>query len=148
MPGIFTTILAFFQAIPAITGGLTHFADTFYNAKVAIVTKRIGGDVEVAKALVSGIQVEGQTRVSFLETVSHSRFLQWLVGAFAGPWIIYGWKVVVWDNIVCIVIWGVAGFTPAIKGEVATWAPIVLTGIFGTGSVMALGQMFYNRKER
>lgn len=143
-----TGILAFFQAIPALMGGINHFTDTFYNAKVAITSARIGGDVTVAKQLVTGIVAEGQVRVSFLDTVSHSKFLQWIVGGFAGPWIIYGWKVIVWDNIVCFAIWGVAGFTPAIKGEVATWAPIVLTGIFGTGSVMALGQMFYNRKER
>jgi hypothetical protein len=145
---IFTTIIAFFQAIPAITGGVTAFTQAFYNAKVQITTARIGGDVTVAKSLVTGIVAEGQVRVSFLNEVAHSRFLQFLVGGFAIPWIIYGAKVIVWDNILCFAIFGIYGFTPAIKGDVATWAPIVLTGIFGTGSVMALGQMFYNRKER
>lgn len=143
-----TGILAFFSAIPAIMQGTTAFAQAFYNAKVQITTARVGGDVSVAKALVAGINVEGQTRVSFLETVSHSRFLQFVVGGFAFPWIVYGNKVIVWDNVICIMVWGVAGFTPAIKGDVATWAPIILGGVFGTGSVMALGQMFYNRKER
>ncbi len=143
-----TGILAFFTAIPAIMQGTTAFAQAFYNAKVQITTARVGGDVNVAKALVSGIVAEGDVRVHFLETVSHSKFLQWIVGGFAGPWIIYGWKVIVWDNIVCFAIFGVYGSTPAIHGEVATWAPIVLAGIFGTGSVMAVGQMFYNRKER
>lgn len=141
-------VLAFFSAVPALMGGLNSFVTAFYNAKVQITTARVGGDVDVAKALVAGINVEGQTRVSFLDTVSHSKFLQWIVGGFAGPWIIYGWKVIVWDNIVCLIVWGVAGSTPAIRGEVATWAPIILGGVFGTGSVMALGQMFYNRKER
>lgn len=144
----FTSIVAFFQAVPAILGGVNHFADTFYNAKVQLVTTRVGGDVNVAKALIAGINVEGQTRVSFLETVSHSRFLQWVVGGFAGPWIIYGWKVITWDNVVCTIVTVGSCSTPPIRGEVATWAPIILTGIFGTGSVMALGQMFYNRKNQ
>lgn len=145
---IITAVLAFIQSIPALMGGINHFTDTFYNAKVSITTARIGGDVTVAKQLVTGIVAEGQVRVSFLDTVSHSRFLQWVVGGFAGPWIIYGWKVIAWDNIVCTIVTVGACSTPPIRGAVATWAPIILTGIFGTGSVMALGQMFYNRKER
>lgn len=144
---ILTAILAFFQAVPAITGGINNFVSKYYDAKVQITAARIGGDVKVATQLVTGIVAEGQVRVSFLNEVSHSRFLQWIVGGFAAPWIFYGAKVVVWDNIICFAIFGVYGFTPPIKGDVATWAPIVLGGIFGTGSVMALGQMFFNRNK-
>jgi hypothetical protein len=32
-----TAILAFFQAIPAITGGLNNFVSKYYDAKVEIV---------------------------------------------------------------------------------------------------------------
>jgi hypothetical protein len=143
-----TAILAFFQAIPAITGGINNFVSKYYDTKVQITTARIGGDTDVAKALVSGVVAEGGVRVEFLKAVSQSKFLMWLVGGFAFPWIIYEWKVVLWDNILCLTIYGVTGFTPTIKGLVADWAGVILAGIFGTGSVMAVGQMFFNRRER
>jgi hypothetical protein len=141
-------ILAFFKAVPAITGGITAFTTAYYNAKVQIKTAQIGGDVSVAKQLISGIVAEGQVRVEFLKTVAQSKFLMWIVGLFAGPWIIYEWKVVVWDNIVAFAIYGKYGFTPPIEGTVGTWAGIILTGIFGAGTVMAGAQMYFNRRER
>lgn len=143
-----TAILAFFQALPAITGGITAFTQAYYNAKVQIVQARVGGDVKVATQLVTGVVAEGQTRVEFLKVVSQSKFLMFLVGGFASPWIIYEWKVVVWDKIVCKWVMGVYGFTPPVDGTVGDWAGVIIAGIFGTGGVMAVGQMFFNRKER
>lgn len=143
-----TAILAFFQAIPSLVHGLEAFQKSYFDAKVKITTARIGGDVSVATQMVSGIVAEGQTRVEFLKVISQSKFLMWLVGGFALPWIIYEWKVVVWDNMVCFWMYGVYGFTPPIKGLVADWAGVILAGIFGTGGVMAVGNMFFNRRER
>ena len=143
-----TAILAFFQAVPAITGGITTFTQAYYNAKVQIIQARVGGDVKVATQLATGIVAEGQTRVEFLKVVSQSKFLMFLVGGFAVPWMIYQGKVVLWDNIVCFWIYGAYGFTPAIKGTVSEWAGFIITGIFGTGGVMAVGQMYFNRRER
>jgi hypothetical protein len=143
-----TAILALIQAIPAIAGGINNFFNKYYDAKVQITTARVGGDVNVAKALVSGVVAEGQVRVDFLKTVSQSKFLMCLVGGFALPWIAYEWKVVIWDNILCPWLYGHPGFTPTITGLVADWSGVILAGIFGTGSVMAVGQMFFNRRER
>lgn len=142
-----TAILAFFQALPAILNGVSAFTSAYFNAKVQITTARIGGDVAVAKQLVTGIVAEGQVRVSFLQTVSQSKFLMWLVGGFATPWIIYEWKVVVWDKIACKWIMGVYGFTPAVDGTVGDWAGVIIAGIFGTGTVMGIGHMFFNRNK-
>jgi hypothetical protein len=141
-----TAILAFVQAIPAITGGINNFVSKYYDAKVQITMARIGGDVNVAKQLVTGVVAEGQTRVEYLKVVSQSKFLMGLVGGFAIPWIAYEWKVVIWDNMLCLAIYGVTGYTPPIKGLVAEWAGVIIAGIFGTGSVMAVGQMFFNRR--
>lgn len=143
-----TAILAFFQAIPALVHGVEAFTKSYYDAKVKITTARIGGDVDVAKQIVSGVVAEGQTRVEFLKVVSQSKFLMFLVGGFAIPWIAYEWKVVLWDNMLCFTLYGVYGFTPTIKGVVGEWAGLIIGGIFGTGSVMAVGQMFFNRRER
>ncbi len=142
-----TAILAFFQAIPAITGGINNFVSAFYNAKVQITTARIGGDVSVAKQMVSGVVTEGQTRVEFLKVVSQSKFLMFIVGGFAFPWMFYQAKVVMWDKIVCMWVMGTYGFTPPVTGTVGDWAGVIIAGIFGTGGVMAVGQMFFNRKQ-
>ena len=141
-------ILAFFQAVPAITNGITAFSQAYFNAKVQITAARVGGDVDVAKQIVSGVVTEGQTRVEFLKVVSQSKFLMWMVGLWSAPWIAYEWKVVLCDNIVCKWFLGVYGFTPPVSGLVAEWAGVILAGIFGTGGVMAVGQMFFNRRER
>lgn len=143
-----TAILAFLQVIPSIAGGINNFVSKYYDAKVQITAARIGGDVTVAKALVAGVVAEGQTRVEFLRTVSQSKFLMCLVGGFALPWIVYQGKVVLWDNILCPALYGSYGFTPTITGVVGEWAGLIIGGIFGTGSVMAVGQMFFNRRER
>lgn len=142
------SFIAFLQAVPSLVHGFEAFTKAHYDAKVKITTARIGGDVDVAKQIVSGVVTEGQTRVSFLGKVAESRFLQFLVGGFALPWMLYQAKVVAWDNIICLWIYGVYGFTPAIKGTVAEWAGWIIGGIFGTGGAMAIGQMFFNRKER
>lgn len=143
-----TAILAFFQAIPAITGGINNFVSKYYDAKVQITTARVGGDVSVAKQLVTGVVAEGQVRVEFLKAVSQSKFLMCLVGGFAFPWMFYQAKVVMWDKIVCMWVMGSYGFTPPVEGTVGSWAGVIIAGIFGTGSVMAVGQMFFNRRER
>ncbi len=143
-----TAILAFFQAVPAIAGGINNFTNKYYDAKVQITTARIGGDRDVAKQLVTGIVTEGQTRVEFLKAVGQSKFLMFLIGGFAFPWMVYQAKVVLYDNIVSHWIYGVYGFTPAIGGTVGEWAGVIIAGIFGAGGVMAVGQMYFNRKER
>lgn len=143
-----TAILAFFQAIPSLVNGFEAFAKAHYDAKVKITTARIGGDVDVAKQLVTGVVAEGQTRVEFLRVVSQSKFLMFLVGGFALPWMVYQGKVVLWDNIVCMWVLGTWGYTPPIEGTVGTWAGFIITGIFGAGGAMAIGQMYFNRRER
>jgi hypothetical protein len=145
---IFTAILAFFKAVPAITGGITAFTQAYYNAKVQITTARVGGDVDVAKQLVTGVVAEGQTRVEFLRVVSQSKFLMFLVGGFAFPWMVYQAKVVLYDKIMSQWFFGVYGFTPPVEGTVGEWAGVIIAGIFGTGGVMAVGQMFFSRRER
>lgn len=126
-------ILAFIQALPAITGGVNNFVNKYYDAKVQLMTARVSGDVELAKALVAGVVDEGKVRVTFLQTVAQSPFLQFLVAIFSIPVAVYNAKVIVWDTMLGL------GSTPAIHGDVSTYMNIVVTGIFGTTGVMALG---------
>lgn len=137
-----TAILAFFQALPSLVHGLEAFTKAHYDAKVRITTARIGGDVDVAKAIVSGVQMEGQTRVEFLRVVSQSKFLMFLLGGFALPWMIHEWKIVIYDNMLGL------GVTKPIGGTVGEWGGIIIASIFGSSTAAAIGQMYFNRKER
>lgn len=136
-----TGILAFFQAVPALMGGITNFTNKYYDAKVQITTAQIGGDVKVAEQLVSGVVKEGETRVEFLKAVGQSKFLSFLIGGFAAPFMIYIWKVVVWD---IVLQWGA---TDAIRGNVAEWGGLIIASIFGSATVMGAGHLFFNRKK-
>ena len=48
---------------------------------------------------------------------------------FAGAFVIYTWKVVVWDKVLAL------GSTDPLGGDVAQWAMIVLTAYFGGRSL-------------
>ena len=48
---------------------------------------------------------------------------------FAAAFIIYTWKVVVWDKVLGL------GSTPALSGDVGQWAVIVLSAYFGGRSL-------------
>lgn len=48
---------------------------------------------------------------------------------FAFAFVIYVWKVVVWDRVLGL------GTTPALSGDIAQWAMIVLTAYFGGRSL-------------
>lgn len=135
-----TAILALFQAIPALTGGLGHFFDKYYDAKVAITTKRIGGDVDVAKSLVRGFVAEGEVRVNWIKAVSQSKPFLFLIIGFALPWMLYEWKVVVWDTMLG---WGTTG---PIRGAVGAWGQSIIISLFGAGSVTTIGHMYFNNR--
>ena len=134
-------IFAFLNMIPGLSALITSVTSAYFNSKVQLVTARIGGDTAVAKAMVSGITAEGQVRVNFLQTVSQSKFLMFIVGGFAMPIMIFFGKCVVWDTILG---WG---STPPLHGQVADMTNIVLYGIFGAGSVMGIGHMYFNRNK-
>jgi len=54
---------------------------------------------------------------------------------FAFPFVIYVWKVVVWDRVLNL------GSTPALTGDVAQWAMIVLTAYFGGRSLEKMARI-------
>lgn len=54
---------------------------------------------------------------------------------FAGAFIIYVWKVVVWDKVLGL------GVTDPLGGDVAQWAMIVLTAYFGGRSLEKMARI-------
>jgi hypothetical protein len=58
---------------------------------------------------------------------------------FAFAFVIYAWKVVVWDKVLGL------GTTDALGGDVAQWAMIVLTAYFGGRSIEKVAKIVSRR---
>jgi|SRR5579859_7881490 len=134
-----TAILAILNMIPGLSSLITTIMTSYFNSKVQLATIRVGGDVAVARSVVTGLVAEGQVRVSFLQTVAQSKFLMFLVGGFALPPMLFNAKCIVWDTMLGL------GHTPPIGGQVGDYMSTIFYGIFGMGSVMGVGHMYFNR---
>ena len=134
--------MAIIGMIPGLLNVITRLEQTYFDAKVKLVTIRVGGDVNVATKLVQGAAAADHETTSRLSIIASSKALLFITIAFALPWIIMEWKVVVWDNVLGDLT---HGSTPAIHGDVATWATTIIGSIFGSATVMGVGRMFFSR---
>lgn len=138
-------ILTALNLIPGVSNLIQFVAGKWMDSKVSMYQARMGVTKEVAIAAIQAEVENNRTKVGWLQAVASSPFLMFIVAGFAGPWIIYGWKVIVWDNIVHKFFWGVYGFTPPITGLVADWAGIILGGIFVTSTGVGITHAVLNR---
>lgn len=131
--------------IPGLSTLIQFVVGKYMDSKVAMYQTRWGVTKDVAIAAINAETLNNQAKIGWLNAVASSRFLQFIVGGFAGPWIIYGWKVIAWDNIIHKFIWDTYGFTPPIGGLVGSWANIILSGIFVTSTGMGIATAVLNR---
>jgi len=134
--------------IPGLASAAQFIVGKWMDSKVQMYATKWNVTKDVAISAINAEEANNKTKVAWLGAVANSRFLQVIVGGFAGPWIIYGWKVIVWDNIVHKFFWGTFGFTPPIGGEVGTWAGIILGGIFVTSTGMNVANAIINRRDK
>lgn len=135
-----SAILAFFTSLPALVNGFTAFSDKYFDTKVKMLAAKIGGDVEMAKAMLIAEVQNNQTKVGWLSVVAGSPILSFVVVGFAFPFIFYLNKVVVWD--ICLGL----GTTPALKYDLLTnWGGIIISGIFVTTTGVGAVQAWVNR---
>jgi hypothetical protein len=126
--------------IPGLATLVSAIVKARFDAQVAITQAKIGGDRDVAVALVKASETAAHERSAALATVAGSTTLSILVAVFAAPLVIYEWRVIVVD----IVFHG--GSTDPIHGQVADWANTIIAFIFGSSTVTTLGSMWFNRK--
>jgi hypothetical protein len=136
-----TAILAFFQAVPAIAGGINNFTNKYYDAKVQLYAARVHGDVDMAKSMIVAEAQANQAKAGWLQAVASSPVLSFVVVGFAFPFIFYLNKVIVYD--ICLGL----GSTPALKYELLTqWGGTIIGGIFITTGGVGMVQAYINRK--
>lgn len=135
-------VMTVLHLIPGLSSLAQAWVSASYNAKVSILQAKIGGDVAVTQAMLQAQAIAEQSRVGALQAIAASKVLSFLTFGFATPWIIYEAKVVVWDNVLQL------GSTPAIRGDVASWATVIITCLFGSGTIAHLGSMYFQRKDQ
>lgn len=138
MLALFTTFLG---VIPGISSIVSSITTAWFNSKVMITTAKIGGDTAVATALVAAESKDFATNVDRLKVIASSKVLMFLIVGFAFPWIVMEWKVIVWDTILG---WGV---TAPIRGTIGDWGGLIISCLFGAGTAMHVGGMYFNRKQ-
>lgn len=136
--------MAILGLIPGLLGFAEKFQASWFDAKVRITTARIGGDVDAARAMVAASVKESHERNGWLAVMASNRVLMLLLVAFALPLVIYEWQIIVHDIIWC------AGkcSTDPIRGQVADWANTIIIAIFGSGSVLGIGKMYFGRSDK
>jgi hypothetical protein len=129
---------------------LTKYTQAKFDAKVAIVQAKVGGDRDVAISLVKATEAREHENTNKLAIISSNPLLVFLLLGFAVPLVIFEWKVVVVDITIgpgCIFGHCWEGNTDPIRGQVADWATTIIGFLFGSTTVLAAGKMYFGRKQ-
>jgi hypothetical protein len=134
-------MLAILAAIPGIGALITGLVSAIFDAKVRIKMAQTGADRDKAVEIIKLAEVEAHERTGWLAIVASNPVLTWLIVAFATPYVIFIFKVVVWDIVLGI------GTTDPIRGQVADWANVIIPSIFGSTTAVTVGKMVLSRRE-
>lgn len=124
---MFATILTWLGNL--IGGPFAKAAVDAYRTKLTSenTSQKIAADLAVRELAVEQREREFSTQVEIAEQGRWYTALPRPLFAFA--YIIYVWKVVVWDKVFGL------GVTDPLSGDVSQWATIVLTAYFGGRSL-------------
>ncbi|MFZ0847266.1 MAG: hypothetical protein WAM62_15880 [Pseudolabrys sp.] len=124
---MFATILGWLGNL--IGGPFAKAAVDAYRAKLTAenTSEKIAADLAARELVVEQREAELATQTVIAEQGRWYTALPRPLFAFA--FVIYVWKVVVWDRVLGL------GSTAALTGDVAQWAMIVLTAYFGGRSL-------------
>lgn len=133
--------LAVLNMIPGLSSLITGITSAYFNSKVELAQARIGGDTAVAIATIRAAAVEDATSVNRLRVIGGSWVLSFLVIGFSLPYMIYEWQCVVYDKVL---MHGTTS-TDALGGDISAWATVIITCLFGSGTALTAGHMYFNR---
>ncbi len=136
--------------IPGLSTAATAITTAIFNAKVKMVTARVGGDRDVAIKLVTAAATQEHENTSKLAIMASNPLLVFLLVGFAFPLVLYVWKIVVVDIIIgpgCIWFTNACWIanTDPIRGGVADWATTIIGFLFGSTTALAAGKMYFGR---
>lgn len=134
---MFATVLGFLGNL--LGGPFAKAAVDAYRAKLSAenASEKIAADLKARELALDQRERELATQVVIAEQGRWYTALPRPLFAFA--FIIYVWKVVVWDTVLG---WGT---TNPLSGQVAQWAMIVLTAYFGGRSLEKVARILGRR---
>lgn len=136
-----SAIIAFFNMIPGLSTMITSLTTSYFNSKVQLTSARLGADTTIAAAVVCAAAKAEATSVDRLKVIGGSWVLSFLTVGFALPYMIYEWQCVVYDKL-----WMDGHHaTDALTGDIASWATVIIGCLFGSGTVITAGHMYFNR---
>jgi hypothetical protein len=116
--------LAQFLTAPIVNGAIAA-----YKAKIEATNSQDRMAADLAAKEIEA-EIEARKQASAIILAEQGRWYTAIVRPlFAAPFIIFAWKVVVWDKVLGL------GTTDALGGAVADWAGYVLVAYFGGRSI-------------
>lgn len=139
-------LMAIIGLVPGLLGFAQFVTGKIFDAKVKLTAIRIGGDVDKARTIVALAQTEAHERTAWLGIVAGNSILTMLVVFFAGPFVLYIWKVVAWDIVLSPILTGHTGYTDPIRGQVSDWGNTIIVAIFGAPTTVTIAKMVLAKK--
>ncbi|MDE2104543.1 MAG: hypothetical protein KGL39_45330 [Patescibacteria group bacterium] len=134
-------LLGFLHLLPGFTSLAQTVVGKIYDSKVAMYQARWGTTRDVAVAAIQSTAATNQAKAGWIQAVSASPVLSFVVVGFAFPFIFYLNKVIVWD--LCLG----RGSTPPLRYELLTnWGGIIISGLFITSGVAGIASAVINKK--
>jgi hypothetical protein len=134
-------LTTFLGLIPGINSVVSAVLNAYFNSKVQIYMAKTGLEEAVAVEAIKAEVVNNQTKVSWIQALASNPVMLFIVVGFAMPFIIYEWKAVAYD-----MVWmhGTTSTDP-IRGPLADWATIILSGIFVTSTGIGVAHTIINK---
>jgi hypothetical protein len=131
---MFSAVLAWLGSL--LGGPFAKAAVDAYRAKLAAenTSEKIAADLAARELSVA--QREREMAVEMLIAEQGRWYTALPRPLFAFSFIIYVWKVVVWDKVLGL------GTTDALSGDVSQWAMMVMTAYFGGRSLEKVARIF------
>jgi hypothetical protein len=138
-----SAILAILNMIPGLSTLITTLATTYFNSKVQLTAARLGADTAVATALLTASAQSEVSQVDRLKVIAGSWVLSFLTIGFSLPYMLYEWQCVVYDKL-----WmhGTTSTDP-LSGDISSWSITIIGCLFGSGTVLTAGHMYFNRSK-
>lgn len=138
-----SAILAVLNMLPGLSSLINTLATAYFNSKVQLTAARLGADTAVASALLTAAAKSEASDVDRLKVIAGSWILSFLTLGFALPYMLYEWQCVVYDKL-----WmhGMHATDP-LTGDISAWATTIIGCLFGSGTVLTAGHMYFNRNK-
>lgn len=137
---MFAALTAVVGFIPGMMSLVSAVVSKQMDIKAKIYSIKTGADRDVALRAIQSQEVADHEHTARLSIFAGSKMLMFLLVMFALPLLAFWWKCIIWDKVLAY------GSTDPLTGQLAEWANMVTTFLFGGSGALAVAQMFYSRK--